>query len=489
MNRRSRIAGLVLLFVAVAASAQDATVPAVVIGRLDGVIGAVVADRVRAADAAAPHALIVGEGAWSGADREQIRSHFRANGPIALIQATAAEIAELRSTLGLETGAALPAGVTQLDAYAVDRSADGAYYELVVVPPAALPKATVVTYGGSDASGTTTSTREEAADYPETDDTREARIEELLEWLQQNRSRDAAPAIRQARGMPRFAAMSASAGDQFKPLEEVVRSTESRAVFQFRNNVHTLITNVWSVHNATLNEDWFFVQQKGQFSASNELLPLALVNNIKEHEGNDRGRFTDYYSVNTFVPGLTHDAAVWTEQTSPATTVGVTKVSSSVSWSLSGKLSGNAKASSDGKGEIGGGGEIGLGVNVNNSIAFDVPDVTVRNMSGTMQNNAGWEYSIAPPSWTDGFGCIGFWGLGALKQMSAGTFQPVQQWIWRTSAQARQRYPNGLPLETTFRTRVRHIYYGPTCNWNMTDWKHNSPDYTSSFTVPWPKKP
>ena len=34
--------------------------------------------------------------------------------------------------------------------------------------------------------------------------------------------------------------------------------------------------------------------------------------------------------------------------------------------------------------------------------------------------------------------------------------------------------PDGLPIEMRFKTRVRHIYYGPGCNWNMTDWKQDS---------------
>lgn len=186
--------------------------------------------------------------------------------------------------------------------------------------------------------------------------------------------------------------------------------------------------------------------------------------------------------------GYLNDSAVFLDQSSPITTTGVTRISSSTSWSLSGKLSGNAKCATDDKCELGVGAEISAGVSVNNSFSYDIPDVTVRNQSGTSLNNASWDFAIASPAWTNGFGCIGFNGLGPLAAVSGSTFQPVAQWIWRVGAPVRAKQPAGLPITVNFSTRVRHIYYGPGCNWNMTNWNHPSGVLVGSMVVPWPAK-
>lgn len=427
--------------------------------------------------------LILGEKNWTAADRMRIFSAFKADVPIVMLNATAEEVARLNKLLKLTKGfGVLPDGVSTLEVYAIDRDSRGDVHELKVLPPVELPQAFVEEYTGSDATGTVITTREEAAPFADSNPLQSIRTREAIQWIEEDAMRDAAAAARAAEGR------AALAGDQFKNLEDVVRSYESRMVFNFRKNVHSLTTNVWSVHNATVNEDWFYVRQQGVFSAANELLPLAYVNNTGDKEGNDRGRFTDLYNINTYVDGFGGNSAVYLDQASPITTTGVTKITSSVSWNLSGKLSGNAKCGSDGKCEIGGGAEIAGGVTVNNSVSFDIPDVTVRNQSGTSLNNAAWDFAIAWPAWTSGFGCIGFWGLGPLASVSGATFQPTTQWIWRVGSAVRASKPAGLPIAVNFKTRVRHIYYGPACNWNMTNWSQESSGLTGSMVVPWPAK-
>jgi hypothetical protein len=365
------------------------------------------------------------------------------------------------------------------DVYGIDRDRQGNVYELMVLPPPTLPDANVDVYSGDEATGATvTTTHREGAPFADSDPLRSIRTAELIEWLREDEARVRAAARTRV----------VLENDQFKNLQDVVRSYESRMVFPFRKNVHVLTTNVWTVHNSELNEDWFYVRQQGNFSAASELLPLALVNNISPTEGNDRGRFTDLYNLNTYVDGYTGNTAVFLDTSSPITTTGVTKITSSVSWSLSGKLSGAAKCASDNKCEIGGGAEITGGVQVNNSYSYDIPDITVLNQSGTSLNNASWDFAIAWPAWTNGFGCIGFSGLGPLAPISGSTFQPVTQWIWRVSSSVRASRPAGLPINVAFRSRVRHIYYGPACNFNMTNWNQESGTLLGSMIVPWPAR-
>lgn len=426
--------------------------------------------------------LILGERKWTPADRLRIRKAFKNFVPIAMLNASAKEVMRLRRWVRITGLAKLPDGVETLDAYGIDRDTLGNVYEVMILPPSTLPKAVVAVSTGSEATGTVWHTHEEDGPFVDSDPLQSIRSAKLIAWLEADQARDSAASARIAAGRV------ALVGDQFKNLEDVVRSYESRMVFNFRKNVHALTTNVWSVHNSDVNEDWFYVRQQGIFSANNELLPLAWVNNTGTDEGNDRGRFTDLYNINTVVDGYGGNAAVFLDQSSPITTTGVTKITSSVSWNLSGKLSGNAKCSSDDKCEIGGGAEISGGVTVNNSVSFDIPDVTVRNQSGTNLNNANWDYAIAWPRWTNGFGCIGFWGLGPLAPVSGSTFQPVMQWIWRVGPSVRADKPAGLPVSVYFNTRVRHIYYGPTCNWNMTNWSQESGAIRGSMVVPWPAK-
>jgi hypothetical protein len=429
--------------------------------------------------------LKLGDKKWTAQDRSRIRRAFKAGVPVAIIDATPEEVARLRKQAGAKGAAALPDGVRALEAYGIDRDTEGNLYELMIFSPVTASKAIVAVSSGNESTGTVWRTHEEESAFADSEATQSIRTRELVEWLEDDKARDRLASSRIAEAQ---AALAGDDKDKFKNLEEVVQSTETRMVFEFRNNIHALTTNVWSVHNATVNEDWFYVRQRGTFSAANELLPLARVNNRTSEEGDDRGRFTDLYNINTYVTGFGGNPAVFLEQSSPITTSGVAKITSNVTWNLNGKLSGNAKCGSDGKCEAGGGAEIGGGVMVSSSYSYDIPDVTVRNQSGTALNNANWDFAIASPHWKDGFGCLGFWGLGPLAPVSGATFQPVTQWIWRVGPEVRASVPAGLPITVDFRTRVRHIYFGPACNWNMTNWSQESGTLAGSMVVPWPAK-
>lgn len=416
-------------------------------------------------------------------EAERIRDAVARGVAVAVFDATGDAVNAVRAAAGLPEDAAQG----PLSLYAVASGAAGGVRELAVAPPAEGEQAVVVWHTGSEETGTIAETREEPAPVGDRPDPRR---EVLSAWLAETAAADETPGA--LAGDTSFAVDRADAGamlsaddadSRSRSIEEVVNAFEQRHIFQFRRNVHSLTTRVWAVHDATRNEDWFFVRQQGLFSAANEILPDGDPGGA---DAMNRGRFTDLYTINTRVPGWENTPSVWLEHSSPLTAEKVQKVTSSVSWNLTGKLSANVKAAE--KPEAGGGAEISGGVSMNQSFSFDVNDVTTSNQSGTAANDAGWRFDIAWPTWSDGFGCIGFLGLGPLPSVAKGTFQPVLQWIWRVSAEVRERHPAGLPVEVTFGTRVRHIYYGPGCSWNFTNWNHPSGPMAQGMVVPWPPR-
>lgn len=428
--------------------------------------------------------LLLGKGGMTKPYLDTVGSTVKAGVPVVLINPTEAEINQLRALAGLPAVDVLPDGAANADAYALDSDAAGNLYDIVLLPHTDDGPGVSVT-AGLDLTTLEYSDRMSTSSAPDAvpDDNalQGARMRLLADWLAQDAARNLPNVgrIAAARGINGFAAEDSN----FADLEAVVKSTESRIVWRFRTNIHNLTTNVWSVHNRTLNEDWFLVRQRGLFSAKNE---------IHADKDNDKGRFTSYYEVDTFVSGWEGDNSVYLFKTSPATTLKSADVSSSMTWSLSGDLNASAKLSAgkDLSGDLSAGGKIGGGVSVNNTYRFSIQDVTLTNQSGSRSNNAAWTFDIAKPYYDkNGFGCLshlGINGLGAMAQVSRGTFDPTLQWVWRVSPNVRAANPAGLPITINFKTRVGHIYFGPGCVWNLTDWHQDSNGLTGTMTVPWP---
>ncbi len=426
--------------------------------------------------------LLLGKGALTSRYLDIVASVVKAGLPVVLINPSEAEINQLRGLAGLPPADLLPIGVSNVDAYALDTNAEGDVYDFILLPDVAPPPGVARVVGldlttlvyNDNLSSTQTNDAE-----PDSAGLQSARLRLLADWLALDGMRNL-PNLRTAQVRSQ---LNGFAADPFKNMEDIVKSTESRFVWRFWSNVHTLTTNVWSVHNRTLNEDWFWVRQQGLFSAANA---------IHADKDTDRGRFTSYYGVDTFVEGWDNNTSVFLSQSSPETIQKTAKATSSMTWNLSGELNGSFKLSADKdpSGEAGGGGKISGGISVNSSYSYDIPDVAVINQSGTRVNNAGWAFEIARPYYnTIGFGCLGELGtkgLGPMAQVSRGTFLPVMQWLWRVGSDVRAALPNGLPIRINFKTRIGHIYFGRTCVWNLTDWSNESSGLTGQMTVPWP---
>lgn len=421
--------------------------------------------------------LAVRESGLTEEDRRTVREAVENGTPVALFRPDAQDLREVRSAAGLGDVA-----VPEVDLYAIGPGRIAEVAELAVAPPAAAPHAIVIEQTGSEENGIRSTMREIPAEDADVESHDERLVRTLSSWLDEP-PEPSEPSPLERAPLRRSGFGLAAAPEPLKNLEEIVRATELRNVFYFRRNVHALSTYVWGVHNAELSEDWFFVRQQGTFSASEEMLPDGDDNRA---DAMNRGRFTDLYEIDTRVPGWEREPDLHLELSSPITTERQTKVTSTVNWTLNGKLSGNVKAAE--KPEAGAGAEIGGSVGVSSSVSYDINDVTILNLSGTSLNNAAWRFAIAWPYWKDGLGCLGFEGLGYLPGVAKGTFQPAMQWIWRARSQVRERHPEGLPIRIGFKTQVRHIYLGPGCSFNLTNWSHASDFRPVDAVVPWPAK-
>jgi len=75
-----------------------------------------------------------------------------------------------------------------------------------------------------------------------------------------------------------------------------------------------------------------------------------------------------------------------------------------------------------------------------------------------------------------------------MTPISKSTFQPVVQWIWRTSSEVRGAHPAGLPIKVEFWTAVGlSTGGGPGCLFREE--LEASALLSHTMTVPWPPRP
>jgi hypothetical protein len=471
-----RAGAIALAFVAaIAAGCSDGgsgapITDAVVAGTLEGPLADEIMAEIARDDPAEPPSVIIGEGDDAQAS-ELARDAMEQHVPVVVVGADTGEIAELRAMAGLPSDGAPSHEGTELPAYAVDRDADGDLYELVVTT--APPPGKVRVVGVAD-DGTTPLEVERDADPVDEALGDQALVSVLLEWLRDDgeRSDDDTASAELATALD-LDGVSAEQLD--KRLDEVALSTERRSVFKFRTNVHTVTTTVWGAHSRSTGEDWFYVRQKGGFSAINEIVSDSF---------RERGRYTYFYDVDTAVDGWESNAAVFVDQSTPDTAEGVAKISSKASWKLEGEVGLDLKSKGEGSGRA----STSIGVSIDNTYSYEVKDVTVRNLSQSRLNNARWRFDIARPYFRRGFFCIGADGFGEMVPVSKSTFQPYVQWIWRVSSAVRNEHPGGLPVRIDLRTGVAlSTGGGPGCLFREE--LEDSATTSDRMTVPWPPRP
>lgn len=348
--------------------------------------------------------LLLGVGAFVEENRDIIRRTFGEGMPVALFDATAADIATLRSLAGLASVRVLPDGVEKAEIYAIDSDSEGNLYDFSLLPDT-----------------------EENLDSPAQQG---SRLRLLADWLGQH----------ELRSLPRsgFAEVAELVLNNF---EKHVKSTESRVIRRFRTNLLSLVTTVWGLHDRRSGEDVFVVRQRGAFTQQNSSIS-GLAQTIV---------------INSSVEGLEFDPALTLPVSSPASVAPVNgevrQATSQLDWQQCGQFVGTAK-----NGATGASGE---------PPAQPIPDACVAERSSytfefpggaslTHQydrspqsiqplNSAGWAYGFAAPAIGNNQESCAIAALPPGKRQPF-TFKPTMQWVWRVAPGVRETMPDGFPI-------------------------------------------
>ena len=204
--------------------------------------------------------LVVGEGELGGQMRERLAAHYRAGHPIAMFDATAAEIGQLRAAVGLSPEYKLPAGVTTVEAYALDASRAGVH-ELVLLPPASSPIVRLDPVSESQSVMTIKTQALAPTVESDTESQQTRRTTILAEWLKADAQRDtpAAAYLQQKQN---------DDGPEILPALFVIYAATAHVtevVIPDGANTHRIKFNAYSFRERTSGESYFYVDQFAMF--------------------------------------------------------------------------------------------------------------------------------------------------------------------------------------------------------------------------------
>ncbi len=346
--------------------------------------------------AAGPAPVVVAQGMMAALDADQqaaLRTAYSAAQSVVLLRPGPQDIAALQTLLGVEDiGYALPTGYTETAAYGLDREADGTRHVWAQYgqPPAA-----------NAAPG--------AAD--------ETIARSVQAWLVLDGYRQFDPdgSLRAQVAVP---------DGTKEDLTDIAKSFVDQrnwidaGCFKDTCNNYQLLHFVYAVHSLDTGEDWFYVQQRGSFNASNQ------------YESNWGGANQDYYmhliEIDTEVDGFAKNTdKLGLIQSSPQSDEKSRSVSSSVSFDLGGEVSLQTKDA---------GAKLSGGVSISNSTTVTVEDVTIANTSIDRGNNAKWDYTFAQCNMSCDFVIP---QCANVPTLAKSTFTPMNQWIWRADPAVR----------------------------------------------------
>ncbi len=412
------------------------------LGVLSGVLGDDAAAFFDLSGNAPGQPLLLGVGAFAPDNLDTIRQTIAAGVPVALFEASPADIDTLRELAGLPPSRVLPDGEEKAEIYAIDTDRDGNLYDFNLLPD--LP---------------------DSADSPAQQG---ARLRLLADWLNQDTLRN----------LPggRFANATNIIDNNF---ENLVKFREIRSIRRFRSNVLTLVTTIWSLHDRSSGEDLFLVRQRGVYT---------LFNNP------DAGA-PELILVQNHVVGMEHDPGLALQASSPQTVLPANgllrSATSKLDWKHCGQLVGAALKEATGQPSA-----VQLPdacVQERSVFTFDFPNgASLTNLNGWSAenvtspsaksvNNAAWRFAFNdPPRPTDASACSLALPPGALQSF---TFKPVTQWIWRVAPGIRDRMPDGFPVNIFLQANVAYL----ESDYNQCEWKsQSSPPRNTRVMLSWP---
>ncbi|MBN1344531.1 MAG: hypothetical protein JXQ73_17710 [Phycisphaerae bacterium] len=331
---------------------------------------------------------------------EGLEATLDAGFALILIDATEEQIDALRALIGDEMpDFTMPDGITVAEVYAVDVEPDGSIFQWVQYPPA------------YDAE----------SDQSDGQAPQISRANLLVQWLTENGARQDAEAAQQAKTA---ANMAAANNDLVTSSSAFVNQSN----FTKEKNNYQLAHYIYTCHSNDSGDDWFYVQQQCVFSGSGayrghgaHVWIASMVNFVRWYM-----RTIDVDAWMSGTESKPQQAGMM--QSSPETINNTETVTSGVSWNISGKVTVGAE-----KDGVKTGAEFGSGLSISHSKSVVVRDCEVINKSNDRGSNAHWLYTFKRPA-----AQAGAHPLTHPPSLSVGTFQPLNQWIWRLSPQLRQ---------------------------------------------------
>lgn len=344
-----------------------------------------------------------------------LNTAYAGHRPIILVYAGLEDILALQRLLGNDSFEYdLPGGVPYAEIYAVDKEADGSMWQWSLFPPENMGTEYSETTTVNSADGT-----EESSQTPESvslgyddDEKQDSRADVLIQWVAEDEQRMQAPAAQTAR------LQVTQAGGPKDELTEIGEAWIDQWNFQQSGNNYQIAHFAWRVHSITNNQDWFYVQQKCIFSAS-----TAFTTNVRRQ----KAWYLSSVEMDASIAAFDNKpAVVGLIQSSPQTANNETQVTSGVSWSIGGEVAVDQNGPSA---------KLNGGVTISNSTTVNVRDCNVLDKSNDRGNNPHWIYQFKRSEVSGAFDDY----LSAPPNLAITTFQPMNQWIWRMSPEARSR--------------------------------------------------
>lgn len=349
--------------------------------------------------------------------KQWIRDTFANGEPIVVMQGGEAEINALYIILGLEMTYSLPEGLPEGQNYA----------ELFAIVDLPDEISTWIMYPPTLRSPVSDYPDESLGDeYTDSDEDQLDRAEMFRDWIDEKKS--SASKANFAASMANKAEVSkslAAVAGQNAELTAVAKPFQKEIVHSAFGNYYTLNYYIYSFHSFNEGDgqeyDWFYVRQEGLLNAKNGY--KGVTNWYKGGRGDYIEYYADSYMMNNWIEGLTQPGSgVSLAQASPSNENKSEQVTSGISFSLSGKVGFSGKGAT---------GDVGAGLTITNSKSFSVKDCELVNNSGDKFNNAKWNYNFKKAEQQT----VGFYSkLIEPPLLSRATFQPVNQWIWKTSS-------------------------------------------------------
>jgi len=342
-------------------------------------------------------------GTLTDAQRTGLAGTYAANQPILLFHATADQINALRQVLGVTISTfVMPEGMERVEVYALDHEPDHEIWQYTQYPP------------------------QQGEANPDDSTDQQWRVSDLIDWMDDNQARKTLAEHETTSALP---TAKETEGNQ---LTQLASAFVDQRNFSEEGNRYQLSHFIYSFHSVTTGEDWFYIQQQGIFNGSGAYKGRSrsfdpLGDEISGYmDSVDISTTVNKYAGNTSVVGLI--------QASPETANNVTEISTGISYDVGGEVSLDKKGPAA---------SLSGGVSVKYSTKFNVRDCTTYNKSISEGNNAHWTYVFkkCDPAPVPIYYVI-YGPLSDPPALSVGTFQPINQWIWRMTSEARITNPS-----------------------------------------------